>query len=104
MGIKVHKPTSPGRRGMTGFDFKEITKSEPEKSLLRPLKRTGARNNNGRITMRHQGGGHKRKYRLIDFKRNKMEVPAHVAAIEYDPNRTSRIALLKYADGAKTYI
>lgn len=104
MGVKVYRPTSPGRRGMTGFDFKEITKTEPEKSLLRSLKKTGARNNNGRITTRHQGGGHKRKYRLIDFKRNKMEVPAHVAAIEYDPNRTARIALLKYADGAKSYI
>ena len=104
MGIKVYRPTSPGRRGMTGFDFKEITKTEPEKSLLRPIKRTGARNNYGRITTRHQGGGHKRKYRVIDFKRNKLEIPATVAAIEYDPNRTSRIALLKYADGLKTYI
>jgi len=104
MGVKVYRPTSPGRRGMTGFDFKEITKTTPEKALLRPLKRTGARNNNGRITTRHQGGGHKRKYRLIEFKRNKIDIPAKVAAIEYDPNRTARIALLKYVDGAKTYI
>ena len=104
MGVKTYRPTSPGRRGMTGYDFKEITKTEPEKALLRPLKSSGARNNFGRVTMRHQGGGHKRKYRLIDFKRNKVDIPAKVAAIEYDPNRTSRIALLHYADGHKAYI
>jgi large subunit ribosomal protein L2 len=104
MGIKNFRPTSPGRRGMTGFDFKEITKTKPEKSLTRPLKNTGARNNYGRITIRHQGGAHKRKYRLVDFLRNKLDVPAKVVAIEYDPNRTCRIALLHYADGAKSYI
>ncbi len=104
MGIKVYKPTSPGRRNMTGFDFKEITKSKPEKSLTEAKRRTGARNNRGRITMRHHGGGHKQRYRIIDFKRNKKNVPAKVAAIEYDPNRTCRIALLFYADGEKAYI
>jgi large subunit ribosomal protein L2 len=104
MGIKKFRPTSPGRRGMTGFDFKEITKSKPEKSLTKSLKKNGARNNYGQITIRHQGGGHKRKYRMIDFLRNKLEVPAKVVAIEYDPNRTCRIALLHYADGAKSYI
>jgi large subunit ribosomal protein L2 len=104
MGIKKFRPTSPGRRGMTGFDFSEITKSKPEKALTKTLNRTGARNNYGQITIRHQGGGHKKKYRIIDFLRDKLEVPATVAAIEYDPNRTSRIALLHYADGAKSYI
>lgn len=104
MGIRNFAPRSHGRRGMTGFDFSEVTKSSPEKSLLAPLKKNGARNNHGQITIRHQGGGHKRKYRLVDFKRNKLEVPAKVAAIEYDPNRTSRIALLSYADGEKAYI
>ena len=104
MGIKTFAPRSDGRRGMTGFDFKEITKTTPEKSLLAPLSRQGARNNHGQITMRHQGGGHKRKYRLVDFKRNKQEVPAKVVAIAYDPNRTSRIALISYLDGAKAYI
>ena len=104
MGIKKFRPTSPGRRGMTGFDFKEITKTKPEKALTESVKRTGARNNHGQITIRHQGGGHKKKYRIIDFKRQKLEVPAKVAAIEYDPNRTCRIALLHYADGAKSYI
>jgi large subunit ribosomal protein L2 len=89
---------------MTGFDFKEITKTEPEKSLVVSKKRGSARNNFGRITMRHQGGGHKKKYRIVDFKRDKKEVPAKVAAIEYDPNRSARIALLHYADGAKAYI
>ena len=104
MGIKVYKPRTPGRRNMSGHDFKEITKSTPEKSLTAPIKRTGARNNNGRISMRWQGGGHKRKYRIIDFKRNKVDIPATVASIEYDPNRSARIALLNYADGEKTYI
>ena len=95
---------APGRRFMAVSTFEEITKTEPEKSLLEPLKKTGGRNNNGRITTRHQGGGHKRRYRMIDFKRVKDGVPAKVAAIEYDPNRSARIALLHYADGAKAYI
>jgi large subunit ribosomal protein L2 len=84
MGIKFHKPTSPGRRGMSGFVFEEITVSTPEKSLLAPLKKKGGRNNNGRITVRHHGGGHKRRYRIIDFTRNKPEIPAKVASVEYD--------------------
>ena len=104
MGIKIFKPTSPGRRGMTGFDFAEITKTKPEKSLLEPSPSKGGRNNYGRITTRFQGGGHKQRYRRIDFRRNKTGVPAQVAAIEYDPNRTCRIALLHYADGEKSYI
>ncbi len=104
MGIKIYKPTSPGRRNMTGHDFKEITKAKPEKSLTEAKRRTGARNNRGRITMRHHGGGHKQRYRIIDFKRNKANVPATVAAIEYDPNRSCRIALLFYKDGVKSYI
>ena len=104
MGVKVFKPRSPGRRGMTGFDFKEITKTSPEKSLTTKLNRSGARGNHGRITMRHHGGGHKRRYRIIDFLRDKVEIPARVAAIEYDPNRSARIALLHYVDGEKRYI
>ena len=104
MALRKYKPTSPGRRFMTVSTFEEITKTEPEKSLLEPLKKTGGRNSNGRITTRHQGGGHKRRYRVIDFKRTKDGVPAKVAAIEYDPNRSARIALLHYADGAKAYI
>jgi large subunit ribosomal protein L2 len=104
MGIKTYKPTTPGRRGGSGFDFKEITKTTPEKSLLRPLKKSGGRNNTGRMTMRRRGGGHKRRYRLIDFKRRKDGIPAKVATIEYDPNRSAYIALLHYADGAKSYI
>ena len=104
MAVKKYKPTSAGRRGMATSSFEEITRSEPEKSLLEPLHRTGGRNNNGRITTRHQGGGHKRRYRKIDFKRTKDGVPAKVATIEYDPNRSARIALLHYADGAKAYI
>lgn len=104
MGIKNMSPTTPGRRFMTGYTFDEITTSTPEKSLLRSKNSTGGRNSNGRITMRHRGGGHKRKYRIIDFKRDKHGVPAKVASIEYDPNRTSRIALLHYADGEKRYI
>ena len=104
MALISRKPTSPGRRFQTTTDFAEITRSEPEKSLVRPLKKSGGRNNYGRITCRHRGGGHKRRYRLIDFKRNKLEVPAKVATIEYDPNRTTRIALLHYTDGEKRYI
>ncbi|MCX7816580.1 MAG: 50S ribosomal protein L2 [Syntrophales bacterium] len=104
MGIKAYKPTSPGRRFQTCSDFEEITKSEPEKSLLRPLPKTGGRNNYGRMTCRHMGGGHKRLYRVIDFKRDKVSIPARVASIEYDPNRSCRIALLNYVDGEKRYI
>src|SRR5579872_5128726 len=104
MPVRKYKPTSPGRRGMTVSTFSEITRSKPEKSLLRPLHRHGGRNNQGRITQRHQGGGHKRRYRLIDFKRNKSGIPARVASIEYDPNRSANIALLHYADGEKRYI
>lgn len=104
MGLKRYKPTSPGRRFQTVSDFADITKTTPEKSLLEPLPKKGGRNNNGRITTRHQGGGHKRRYRKIDFKRNKDGVPAKVAAIEYDPNRSARIALLHYVDGEKRYI
>jgi large subunit ribosomal protein L2 len=104
VGLRQYKPTSPGRRFMTTSDFAEVTKSEPEKSLLAPLHKTGGRNNNGRITTRHIGGGHKRRYRIIDFKRRKDGVPAKVASIEYDPNRSARIALLHYVDGAKAYI
>jgi len=104
MGIKKYKPTSPGRRFQTCSDFEELTKSTPEKGLLRPLKKSGGRNNYGRMTSRHIGGGHKRRYRLIDFRRDKDDIPARVASIEYDPNRSSRIALLNYADGEKRYI
>jgi large subunit ribosomal protein L2 len=105
MGIRKYKPTTPGRRGASGADFSEVTRSEPEKSLVRPLHSHGGRNVHGRITTRHQGGGHKRAYRLIDFRRNDKDgVPAKVAHIEYDPNRTARIALLHYADGEKRYI
>ena len=105
MAIRKYKPTTPGRRGASGADFSELTRGEPEKSLIRPLSSKGGRNVHGRITARHQGGGHKRSYRLIDFRRNDKDgVPAKVAHIEYDPNRTSRIALLHYADGEKRYI
>ena len=104
MALKKYKPTSPGRRFMSVSSFEEITKTEPERSLTAPIKKTGGRNVNGRITTRHQGGGHKRRYRIIDFKRRKDAVPAKVAAIEYDPNRSARIALLHYADGEKAYI
>ena len=104
MAVKAFKPTSPGRRFQTVSDFAEITKSTPEKSLLAPLKKTGGRNSNGRITARHIGGGHKRRYRIVDFKRDKRDIPARVASIEYDPNRSSRIALLNYMDGEKRYI
>src|SRR5438876_4168486 len=98
------RPTSPGRRFQTGPDFNEITKEAPEPSLTAPLRKSGGRNNLGRMTIRHRGGGHKRLYRLVDFKREKEGVPARVAAIEYDPNRSARIALLHYADGEKRYI
>jgi large subunit ribosomal protein L2 len=104
MPIRRYKPTSAGRRFMSVSTFEEVTKSEPEKSLLAPLSKKGGRNANGRITTRHQGGGHKRRYRLIDFKRMKDGVPAKVASIEYDPNRSARIALLHYTDGEKRYI
>ena len=104
MPIKKYKPMTPGRRGMTTLAKDEITTSKPEKSLLAPLKSKGGRNNTGRITTRHQGSDHKRTYRIIDFKRNKDNVPARVATIEYDPNRSANIALLNYADGEKRYI
>ena len=104
MAIKIYKPTSPGRRGMSVSTFEEITKSTPERSLLRPLRKRAGRNNEGRVTVRHRGGGNKRMYRLIDFKRDKTGVPGRVASIEYDPNRSSRIALVAYADGEKRYI
>lgn len=104
MGIKVYRPTSPGRRGMTGATFEEITRTRPEPSLVEPLRKRGGRNVQGRVTVRHRGGGHKRLYRRIDFKRDKWGVPARVASIEYDPNRSSRVALLVYADGEKRYI
>ncbi|MGJ8454976.1 50S ribosomal protein L2 [Pseudothermotoga sp. U03pept] len=104
MGLKKYKPTSPGIRFMLTPDFSEVTKKQPEKSLLSPLKKSGGRNHYGRITVRFRGGGHKRKYRVIDFKRDKTGVPAKVASIEYDPNRSARIALLVYADGEKRYI
>ncbi len=104
MGIKQYKPTSPGRRFQSCSDFEEITKSRPEKKLLRPLRGSGGRNCYGRMTSRHIGGGHKRMYRVIDFRREKVDIPAKVAAIEYDPNRSARIALLHYVDGDKRYI
>ena len=104
MPVKTFKPTTPGRRFFTVSDFSDITKTEPEKSLVVPLKKHAGRNNQGRITVRHRGGGHKRMYRIIDFKRDKIGIPAKVAAIEYDPNRSARIALLHYVDGEKRYI
>lgn len=104
MAIRKYKPTSPGRRFQTSSDFEEITRTEPEKSLLLPLKKTGGRNCYGRMTSRHIGGGHKRRYRIVDFRRDKCEIPAKVAAVEYDPNRSSRIALLHYLDGEKRYV
>lgn len=104
MAIKTYKPTSAGRRHQTCSTFEEITSSSPEKSLLVKLKKTGGRNNFGRITSRHIGGGHRQKYRIIDFRRNKLDIPAKVASIEYDPNRSARIALLNYVDGEKRYI
>jgi large subunit ribosomal protein L2 len=104
VALKVYRPTSPGRRGMSGSTFEEITKGKPEKSLLSPLKKKAGRNNQGRITVRHRGSGAKRRLRIIDFKRDKIGVPGRVAAIEYDPNRSARIALIHYADGEKRYI
>ncbi|UBH13321.1 50S ribosomal protein L2 [Macrococcus armenti] len=104
MAIKHYKPTTNGRRNMTGSDFAEITSTSPEKSLLAPLPRKAGRNNQGKLTVRHRGGGHKRQYRIIDFKRNKDGIPAKVATIEYDPNRSANIALLHYLDGEKRYI
>lgn len=104
MPVKVYKPTSAGRRGMTGHTFEEITRSKPERSLTEALRKRGGRNNTGRITVRHRGGGHKRRYRLIDFKRNKFDSRAQVIAIEYDPNRSARIALVEYEDGERRYI
>ncbi|GGE54400.1 50S ribosomal protein L2 [Pullulanibacillus camelliae] len=104
MAIKKYKPTSNGRRNMSSLDFSDITTDQPEKSLLAPLPKKAGRNNQGRLTVRHQGGGHKRKYRIIDFKRNKDGVPGRIATIEYDPNRTANIALVHYADGEKRYI
>ena len=104
MPVRIYKPTSPGRRNMSVSTFEEITRSRPERSLLRPLKSKAGRNNQGKITSRHRGGGHKRRYRIIDFKRNKQGIPAKVFSIEYDPNRSARIALLHYVDGEKRYI
>ena len=104
MGIKTYRPITPTMRFKTGFTFDEITSTTPEKSLLAPLPKKAGRNNQGRITCRHRGGGHKRHYRIIDFKRNKHGIPAKVATIEYDPNRSARIALLHYVDGAKRYM
>jgi large subunit ribosomal protein L2 len=104
MAVKTYRPTSPGRRGMTAHTFEEITKTEPERSLLRPVKKNAGRNFRGKITVRHRGGGHKRRYRVIDFRRDKNGIPARVSSIEYDPNRSARIALLTYVDGEKRYI
>ena len=104
MPVKKYKPVTPGTRGMTGYTFDEITKSTPERSLLVPLRKSGGRNVHGRVTVRHRGGGHRRFIRIVDFKREKRDIPAKVAAIEYDPNRTARLALLFYADGEKRYI
>ena len=104
MALKVYRPTSPGRRGMTGFTFEEITKTKPEKSLTVPLRRKAGRSNQGKITVRHRGGGAKRRLRIIDFKRDKFDIPGEIVAIEYDPNRSAHIALTQYADGEKRYI
>jgi len=104
VALKIYRPTSPGRRGMSGYTFDEITKDKPEKSLLLPLKKRAGRNNRGKITVRHRGGGEKRRLRIIDFKRDKIDIPGRVAAIEYDPNRSARIALIFYVDGEKRYI
>jgi len=104
MAVKKYKPTTPGQRSMTGYTFEEITKAKPERSLLVPLRKSGGRNMYGRVTVRHRGGGHRRHIRVVDFKRDKHEIPARVAAIEYDPNRTARLALLHYTDGDKRYI
>ena len=104
MPVKAYKPTSAGRRGMTGYTFEEITKSTPERSLTVALRKSGGRNNQGRVTVRHRGGGHKRRYRIIDFKRDKFDSRAEVITVEYDPNRSARIALVHYEDGEKRYI
>jgi large subunit ribosomal protein L2 len=104
MAVKVYKPTSAGRRGMTGHSFEELTKWTPERSLTEALRKKGGRNNTGKVTVRHRGGGNRRRYRIIDFKRDKYDVPAFVQAIEYDPNRSARIALVQYEDGEKRYI
>jgi large subunit ribosomal protein L2 len=104
MAIKQYKPTTPSRRGMSGFTFEEITRRDPEKSLLAPMNEKAGRNFRGKVTVHHRGGGHKRRYRIIDFRRDKAGVPAHVDSVEYDPNRSARIALLVYADGEKRYI
>ena len=104
MALKIYRPTSPGRRGMSGSTFEEITKDKPEKSLLLPLKKKAGRNSQGRITVRHRGSGAKRRLRILDFKRDKVDVPGRVAALEYDPNRSANIALIHYADGEKRYI
>ena len=104
MALKAYRPTTPSRRGMTGYSFDELTKKEPEKSLLLPLRKNAGRNMQGKVTVRHRGGGHKRMLRIIDFKRDKQGVPGKVVAIEYDPNRTARLALIQYVDGEKRYI
>jgi large subunit ribosomal protein L2 len=104
VALKIYRPTSPGRRGMTGATFEEITRTKPERSLLRPLKKKAGRSNQGKITVRHRGGGAKRRLRLLDFKRDKLGIPGRVVSIEYDPNRSARIALIYYADGEKRYI
>ena len=104
MGIKSYNPVTPGQRGRTGYTFDELTTDKPYKKLLVTLKKSGGRNNEGRITIRFRGGGHKRKYRKIDFKRNKLDIPGLIETIEYDPNRSTRIALVKYADGERRYI
>src|SRR3990172_8796386 len=104
MAVKKYKPVTPSQRGMVGHTFEEITKTEPERSLLVPRRKSGGRNIYGRITVRHRGGGHRRHIRLVDFRRDKRGIPAKVAAIEYDPNRTARLALLNYVDGEKRYI
>jgi len=104
MPVKKYKPVTPGQRGMTGYSFDEITKTTPERSLLLPLRKSGGRNMYGRVTIRHRGGGHRRSIRIVDFKRDKLGIPAQVSAVEYDPNRTARLALLYYADGEKRYI
>jgi large subunit ribosomal protein L2 len=104
VAVKIYRPTSPGRRGMSGYTFDEITRSKPEKSLLLPKKRQAGRNFRGKITVRHRGGGEKRRLRIIDFKRDKIDIPGRVASVEYDPNRSARIALIHYVDGEKRYI
>ena len=104
MAVKKYKPTTPGQRGMTGYTFEEITKVKPERSLIKSVQKYGGRNSYGRVTVRHRGGGNRKYVRIVDYKRDKREIPAVVAAIEYDPNRTARLALLNYVDGEKRYI